>query len=160
MKPLKELKENLHYLKAAVNGFQIRSLNRKNIDFDVFLPTLGKNLQRGYVWTLQQKRDLIWSIFFERNIPNLSFFIQEIDGEDFIQVIDGKQRLSTLLDFYNNKFHLEIENGLYYYNDLPKDYKSAIDCFHFNTYVIYDNLTDQQKVEWFNLINYSGTINS
>lgn len=159
MKPLKELKENLHYLKAAVNGFQLRSLNRKNIDFDVCLPTFKRNLQRDFVWSLEQKRELIWSVFFERNIPNLSFFIQEFDGIDLVQVIDGKQRLSTLLDFYNNKFTIEIEGNEYLYSELQEDYKNAINVFHFNAYVIYDKLTDTQKLEWFNLINYSGTQN-
>lgn len=157
MKPLKELKENLHYLKAQRLGIQLKSLNRKEMDFDVFLPTLRKNLQRDYVWSLNQKRQLIWSVFFERNIPNISLFIYEIDGVDMVEVIDGKQRISTLLDFYNCKFTIEIEGKEYLYSQLEDDYKSAIETFYFNAFVIYDNLTEQQKVEWFNLINFSGT---
>jgi len=68
-----------------------------NLDFDVFLPSIGKNLQRELCWTLLQKQELILSILKGIQIPKMAFvFI----NHKIIQVVDGKQRLSALIDFF------------------------------------------------------------
>jgi hypothetical protein len=46
-------------------------VDSRKIDFDVYLPTKGINLQREKVWSLLQKRELIMSILMERFIPNI-----------------------------------------------------------------------------------------
>jgi uncharacterized protein with ParB-like and HNH nuclease domain len=135
-----------------------------SIDFDVFLPSINKNLQRGNVWTLQQKQELIRSIILGRNI-NLPTVIIQVDANSkrTIEVIDGKQRISAIIDFLDGKF--EVDGN--FYNDfnlnLPK-YPNA-NCFKtnlsikMNVYYSYpeDLITDQQKIELFKMLNFSGT---
>jgi hypothetical protein len=136
----------------------------KKIDFDVYLPSRGINLQRDFVWDIRQKRELIWSILMNRHIPRMSMLniITEDSGTDgAYQVIDGKQRLSTMIDFYKNKFHLEIDNQFYLYSDLPEDYQRVIACYAIPYLVVneyYGNkLTDEDKINWFRYINFAGT---
>ena len=157
MKTIKELRSNLPD-KINLIGSSIRYFSTLKIDYDVFMPTKNKNLQRGFVWTLGQKRELIWSMLYARQIPPMSF-IQNID--ETWEIIDGKQRLSTFIDFYNNKFTIEIENIKYYFKDLPKEYAYEINNFHFRYYVIDEMIeneySDDFKQNWFNYINFSGT---
>src|SRR6478735_11042092 len=88
----------------------IAYLAKQRIDYNVYLSSKNKNLQRDFVWSLEQKRELIYSIFMERNIPALSLInLYNEDTLDTFQVIDGKQRLSTMIAFYNNEFDIIID---------------------------------------------------
>lgn len=93
---------------------RVSDLVRRNdlgfIDMDSFLPTKGFNLQRDFVWGLDQKRELIMSILVRRYIPKLCFVYECRDrgSDDTFVVIDGKQRLSTAIDFVKDKFTIVL----------------------------------------------------
>ena len=141
-------------------------LKRYKVDFDVFLPTKNVNLQRGLVWTDLQKQELILSVFKQKFgsyngvklIP--PFHAVRLSNNEF-QIIDGKQRLTTLISYYNNEFPIEINGEKYFYNDLDKQLKNAISGFGVELIVKYhyddDPVTDEDKINWFEIINYSGT---
>lgn len=156
MKTLKEIqKTDLNVQKAI--SMHLRYLKEFQLDWDVFLPSKNMNLQRDFVWNLDQKRELIWSMILERNIPTLSFIVTK---NDTYQVIDGKQRLSTMLDFIDNKFTILIDDVEYFLKDLPIDYQSFFKRFMIRCDLVYEQsepLTDQQKIEWFYLLNFAGT---
>ena len=135
---------------------------RKQIDMDVYLPTYGKNLQRELVWTLEQKQAFIIWILRGKVIPNIAV-IDYRDEWKPIQIIDGKQRISTIISFYNNEFPIVVEWEEYYYKHLPSKVRflweflrgdiatSATPDFH--PYEI----TDDDKLQWFEFINFSWT---
>lgn len=129
------------------------TLSRLKFDFDVYLPTKGMNLQRPLVWTLEQKQALIESIIVKRFIPPISA-IYTID--DVHEVIDGKQRLTTLIAYLNNEF----EFCGYLHKNLPEDYKTAIQRFWLQCNRLLEpfdkKLSDNEKIEWFNWINFAG----
>ena len=162
MKSIKELRSI--DLKIGEVASSIKYFMMNNIDWDVYLPSKGKNLQRGFVWSLEQKRELIWSVLIGRHIPHVAL-INTIDREnenkDLWLVIDGKQRLSTLFHFVEDKFTLDIDGKEYLFSELPHDYKEAIRHFYFRYYVVnvdWDKrITDEQKINWFKFINYAGT---
>src|SRR5690554_3379648 len=115
MKTISELRKTLRFNPHEINS-QIRFFaEHANIDFDVYLPTRKMNLQRDFVWTIDQKRELIWSILMNRHIPRMALLNILADGDSngIYQVIDGKQRLSAMLDFYNNKYTLLIDGKEY-----------------------------------------------
>jgi hypothetical protein len=158
MKPISELRTTLSFFPQEINS-SVRYFSEKVIiDYDVFLPSRKINLQRDFVWNLAQKRELIWSILMKRHIPRMAM-INTI--ENVYQVIDGKQRLSTMIDFYNNKFNLLIEDEFYLFKDLPEDYKNAIIGYHFSYYIVNEEysrqITDNEKIDWFKFINFAGT---
>lgn len=73
---------------------------------------LDPEYQRRHRWTAQRKSKLIES--FLMNIPVPPVFLYERDLARF-EVMDGRQRLTALAEFYDNKFALE---GLEYWSDL------------------------------------------
>lgn len=163
MKPLKDIKQNFD-LKPQSTSSSIKYFKKLDIDWNVYLPSKERNLQRDYVWTIEQKRELIWSVIIGRHIPHcaiINMINKEDDRKDLYLVIDGKQRLSTIFDFIDDKFTIEIENNFYHFSELPKDYQLAIEYYSFNYYIVnepWDNrITDEQKIAWFKFINFAGT---
>lgn len=76
--------------------------------------------QRGYVWELEDKELLIDSIF--KNIDIGKFVFVHLSDEEWTkrgfgyEILDGKQRLSTIIEFYENKLAFKGK----YFNDLSK----------------------------------------
>lgn len=133
-------------------------MNEQKIDYNVFLESYKVFLQRDYVWNIEQKRELIYSVLMRRFIPRLSFLCNK-DG--VYQVIDGKQRLNAFLGFYNNEFDIIVDDISYHFKDLPDDYQRVIGGFMIPYNIVHDDYdndsSDDDKIKWFNFINYAGT---
>lgn len=90
---------------------------------------LKPKYQRKFVWDTVRKSRLIESFII--NIPIPPIFLYEIEYSKY-EVMDGQQRVNTILDYYNDKFSLsglEIWKELNgkKYSELPKDIKAGID---------------------------------
>jgi len=173
MKTLKQLRSEFGTLTSKVRtmnyGIEYLFNERTQLDFDVYLPTKGKNLQRELVWTLEQKREFIMSIIYGRHIPNIALinaspkrFPDRGIWVRTFEVIDGKQRLTTLKDYLEDKFTILLEGTEFLYSELPYDYKSGIFMrLYLNAYEYvedYDNfVSDDEKIAWFKFINFAGT---
>ena len=164
MKTIRELRNVLRFHPQEVNSSIKFFAENCNIDFDVYLPTKKMNLQRGYVWTVEQKRELIWSILMNRHIPRMAMLnvvSGNTDTKGTYQVIDGKQRLSAMIDFYTGKYDLIIDNKSYYFKDLPEDYQRVISRYMFPYYIVNEDFgnefSDEDKINWFRYINFAGT---
>ena len=163
VKTIRQLRNQLDFYPSEVAS-SVKYFRKNNIDWNVYLETRGMNLQRDYCWTLTQKRELINSVLIGRHIPHcaiINTISKSNDKEDLFLIIDGKQRLSTLFDFVDDKFTLIIDEKEYLFSELPSDYQSAINGYYFRYYVVneeWDNrITDEQKITWFKFINYAGT---
>lgn len=163
MKPLNEIRNKFMREASSIN-YQTWYLASRIIDYDVYLPKYKRNLQRPFVWTLEQNRELIMSVLTKRTILPISILIvydKAISEKDIMLIIDGKQRLNALLSFYNNKYTIVLEDKEYFYNDLPKDYQQAIKGFYVDANRVYDKIgepvKDEDKIDWFLAINYAGT---
>lgn len=90
---------------------------------------LQPDYQRRITWDNKKRSKLIES--FIMNIPVPPIFVYEVDFNKY-QVMDGLQRISAIIDFYEGKYSL---NGLVewkelndkYYYDLPNKIKEGID---------------------------------
>lgn len=69
--------------------------DRHRLDFNAIY-------QRGLVWSLAQKRAYIHNLFngIAKITPTLVDEIRDNENESVLEVLDGKQRLTTLFDFY------------------------------------------------------------
>lgn len=68
--------------------------------------------QRKSVWTLREKQRFLDTVF--RNYPSPAIFLHrslDADGNPTYHVVDGKQRLSTILDFADGRLRLSGETG-------------------------------------------------
>lgn len=68
--------------------------------------------QRRSVWSLRERRRFVDTVF--RNYPSPAIFLHvtyDEDGNATYHVVDGKQRLTTILDFVDNKFRVAKDFG-------------------------------------------------
>lgn len=115
---------------------------------------MNPEYQRGYVWDLTDKQKFIDSVF--QNVDLGKFVFYDTDdytpGKFVYEIIDGKQRLSTLIEFYENRF--PMSNGLYY------NYLSGKERNHFKNRTIQvadiSKLTRNQIYKLFITLNTSG----
>jgi hypothetical protein len=123
-----------------------------DIIFDVTLSD-GTILREESVWTLLQKQELIISILCNRDIPPLSIVKQ---GNSMIRVIDGKQRLMSIISFILGNFDLEIEGEQINYRNMHESLKSTLNSFTITANIIHENsislLTDDELISWLNEI--------
>lgn len=159
-----DIAKPLGFKTHQVNLFwSIASIIKQNtkIDFDVYLPTKGMNLQRPFCWTLEQKQQLIYSIVKRAFIPKLAILIDKNSDEPVYQIIDGKQRLNAMLEFMRNEFPLSIAGREYYFTDC--DDRLQMDIRSYSPYCeaayFYDTepISDDDKIAWFEQINFAGT---
>lgn len=62
--------------------------------------------QRGYVWTLGDKQRLIRSLFNRADIGKF-IFLEHPCPEHRLEVIDGKQRINAICEFWEGRFEFE-----------------------------------------------------
>lgn len=116
---------------------------------------MNPNYQRDYVWTMEDKIALIDSIF--QNIDIGKFVFNNVDTQTWLEtgfsdeIIDGKQRLSTIIEFYENRFPYKN----LYYNDLHPYDKY---CFkHLQVSVAkVENATKEDILRYFIKLNTCG----
>lgn len=152
---------------------QMIDLLEIELDLDVYLPTYGKNLQRPLVWNLEQKQELILSILKWIRLPYISVvkIIKDVPEElrftrkkYIYQVIDWKQRLTTIISFLKDEFPIVVNWEEYYHKDLWKftcyiDFEPLIWNIAYHSEIENEeyDITDDKKVKWFKMINFAGT---
>ena len=110
--------------------------------------------QRDYVWDDQDKEALLDSIFNHIEIGKFAFIHRDdyVDNIGF-EILDGKQRLSTLLDFYENRL---AYRGVYY-NDLS--FKDRMTFLNADVTIgETENLSMEQIYEYFYKLNRCGKV--
>lgn len=124
---------------------------------------LSPPYQRGKVWSQKQKSELIESILMGIPLP-IMYFFQDSNG--IKQVIDGKQRLSTLFDFMSDDqkvnfslAELSILKDLKgkRFKDLDGVLQGKIEDYKMSINVIKPPTPDRIKFDIFDRVNRGGT---
>jgi len=121
---------------------------------------IDPNFQRQSVWrSKKQKSELIESILMGIPLP-LIYFSQNSEGK--LQVVDGRQRLTTLFDFLNDKFSLSELNILTKlkgkkFSQLEADEQSDLEDYQIIAYIIKPPTPDRIKFDIFDRVNRGGT---
>lgn len=109
--------------------------------------------QRDYVWDDKDKESLLDSIFQHIEIGKFAFVTRDWTSEKHFEILDGKQRLSTLLDFYENR--LPYRGA--YFNDLSS--RDRYTFLHTNVTVgETGELTQEQIYRYFCVMNKAGRV--
>lgn len=117
---------------------------------------LSPNYQRGSdVFTISEKSYLIETMLDGYPIGG-SIFLVEKETEDayLFDVIDGKQRLETIFDFYDNKFKFRPKdknkysdiNGLFFSN-FPANIKKQLAIYQFTISILDKEFNDIEKIK-------------
>lgn len=120
---------------------------------------LAPDYQRGNVWSSRQKSELIESILMGIPLPIMYFFQEETGVK---QVIDGKQRLTTLFDFLDNEFRLTELSILpslkgKKFEDLTGVEQGKVEDYKLSINVIKPPTPDRIKFDIFDRVNRGGT---
>lgn len=160
-------KKYTHHINKGLSFYKISEWPEYfKIDFNVFLPTKGLNLQRDFVWTIEQKQSFILSILKDQKVNSIvviQHYNRNLEGTrgSSWDVIDGKQRLSTIFDYIDNKFPITIDEGIFFFKDLPKDCQKQIEFFDLKVDVHYSYpeklISDDTKISLFEDCNWLGT---
>ena len=134
--------------------FEIKRMAEETHDLQIAPP-----FQRRRVWRIEQNRELIESILMGIPIPVIYVFEDE-NGKK--QVVDGRQRISAIIDFLNNKFTLDKLRMLPAFNgkkfsDLDPIYKSKVERYQIPVYVIEPPTPERVKYDIFDRVNRGGT---
>ena len=162
---IKQLRMPYDFRPQELTVFAKFAHQKQLIDFDVHLPSIDRNLQRSKCWSIAQKQELINSIIIGRPIPSLCAISIVNTGSDktvdIWQIIDGKQRLTTIFDYMDGQFPNIFSGKPYFFSELPHDYRKTIENFPLRFNMIYEPwekpLTDEFKLNWFMYINHAGT---
>ena len=152
-KPLFEL------VKVTKKDFSIFELHRKYKKGQLILEV---DFQRNKVWNYKQKCELIESILMGLPLPIFYFKLQ--NNSKYV-VVDGKQRLSTLFEFLENKFVLKSLKILKFLNgkrfeDLIEElgiYQSQLEDYQVYSHVILPPTPDKILFDIFDRVNRGGT---
>lgn len=130
----------------------VESLIHKYYAFGI---DMSPEYQRGYVWDLQDKQLLIDSIFNNIDIGKFAFI--HLDDKKYIEtgnnyeILDGKQRLSSIIDFYENRYPYNE----FYFNDLSTKDKNVF----LNHHIVQGEVEDADKntvLKYFLMLNRTG----
>ena len=142
-------KEDRYYIRQSNSSLQsllhMVYSGHAGVDFD-------SEYQRDHVWKLEDKIALLDSIFNNIDIGKFLFVqLSEYTPGKYYQVVDGKQRLTALCEFYEDRFQY---NG-YYYSQLSFMDKYKI-TNHPITYGILENPSKRGIYETFIKMNTCG----
>jgi len=115
--------------------------------------------RQSSVWNNQQRSELIESILMGIPIPIIYLFENE---HGLKQVVDGRQRLSCIFDFLNDKFKLKDLNRLRKENDktfskLSFQFQAKIEDYQFLAYTVQHPTPERVKFDIFDRVNRGGT---
>jgi hypothetical protein len=100
--------------------------------------------QREEVWDDIKKQQLIDSILHGWKLPKF-YFLKITDEPEEFEVVDGKQRMAAIFDFFDNNLSLSTQSAKIfkgnYYDDLPSAISDAFDDFE----IEYDEITQASE---------------
>jgi uncharacterized protein with ParB-like and HNH nuclease domain len=147
--------------------YEINGINVGECNFNPFVMIDGikKYYQRPLVWSLEDKQNLIESIYCGIGCGSIVIKINDWttlqnkadDGETelfFNDVVDGKQRLNTIHEFVNNKFC--DRNGNYYEQFSKRAQYQFLDHQLFAYGEIDSRVKDEDVLKQFLKVNFAG----
>ena len=78
--------------------------------------------QRDYVWSTIEQQQLLQAIFTQSPIDSIAVVINERESTKYFEIVDGRQRITTILKFVDNEIPFIVNDKEIFFKDL-----SAID---------------------------------
>ncbi|OGJ14003.1 hypothetical protein A2585_00880, partial [Candidatus Nomurabacteria bacterium RIFOXYD1_FULL_39_12] len=113
--------------------------NRNLIDLD-------PAFQRGDIWSTQKKQLFIDTLIRDWGVPKIYLAAYKDRNNNIYkyECIDGKQRLTSIFDFYDDKLKLENNNLLY--KDLDIKTKEKLGYYLFDVEIVEDFSGDELSI--------------
>lgn len=157
--PMPSKKWNTGAVKRVTTLYEFT--DKSNFNFNPYVIDKDGNkveYQRDLCWTLENKQDFIESIYNDVACGNVVLkYTDDVrykESHADYDIIDGKQRIHTIIEFVNNEF--PDKNGYYW-----RDFSIAAQRFFknmsvFTTYVFESGVSDKDVINAFLTINNKG----
>lgn len=151
------IKEKQRVINFDIKEFTVELLIQKFERGDLHIPYY----QRKYIWSEQRKKKFIESVILGLPIPYLFGADKDEDGR--IEIIDGVQRLNTLVSFYKGDFTLDKLEKLNFldgisFNELPEGQQRRLLNRTIRMIVLDQNCTENDRFDVFERINTTSSI--
>lgn len=120
---------------------------------DIYVPSY----QRKLAWTGDKKSYLIESLLLRVPVPPIFFY----DVKGRLEIVDGSQRLRSMVAFSKNEFalngleKLDVLNG-YRFSDLPVDLQRRLNNTPIRAFVLDQGTDESDRADLFRRLNTSG----
>ena len=144
-------------VKVSRDVFSVYELKRKYEDRKTVI--LDPEFQRNKVWNNTQKSELVESILMGIPLP-VMYFAEDRYGN--LQVIDGRQRLTALFEFLNDKFKITSAPILNHirgkrFSELEAKEQVKLEDYQLIVYIVKPQTPDRIKFDIFDRVNRGGT---
>ena len=114
--------------------------------------------QRGYVWEDKEQQEFLYSLFNNLPIGTIAIIDRDtyVDGEANYEVVDGKQRITTILMFLNNEIPYIVEGVSYLFKDLDQVTSRQVRQRSMPYQCLYHGMEERDKLEYFYRVNFTG----
>nr|WQM87111.1 putative nuclease [Marseillevirus cajuinensis] len=118
--------------------------------FDEGRLVLDPPFQRKYVWDASLERDLISTIYCGGDVGRVMFNKRVLDGNTKFLCIDGRQRLTALQKYKENKFKAEIDDEMLFFREMNEKQREKFKEQKIPIR-IYDELSEEKQSKLFRL---------
>ena len=119
---------------------------------------LNAYYQRSYVWEEKEQQEFLYSVFNNLPLGTIAIIDKDtyMEGDPNYEVVDGKQRITTILLYLNNNIPYKTEEGDYYFKDLDVSTSRQLRGRSMPYQCLYHGMTEKDKLEYFYRINFTG----
>lgn len=123
---------------------------------EIFVPPY----QRGFIWKANQRACFIESLFL--GVPIMPIFVSVSGDNAELEVIDGSQRIRTIVEYCNNNLKLQglealtMLNGTYF-SDLPVSRQNKFKLRDIRVHVVTDKADAATRADIFKRVNTSSS---
>lgn len=144
---------------VRVEKAQYSTMHLKRLVMDRKELVIDPDFQRNDVWKPKQAAELVESILMGIPIPTIYLFEMKNGTK---QVVDGRQRITAILDFLNDKFSLKDLRILPQCNgkkfsDLDAKMQGIFEDYQLFFYIIQPPTPERVKYDIFDRVNRGGT---
>ena len=122
--------------------------------------------QRDYCWTEEQQQLLLDSLLYTGiPLPSISVALNNnSDPSMYFEVVDGRQRVTTLILFFTNEIPYRLGDKEIFFSDLSRSTQrtvlmGTITQSELTTRTKID-VSLKQKIEYFHRVNFAGSLQS
>lgn len=120
-----------------------------------------ESYQRQYVWTTVEQQQLLNTIFSNLPLDSLSVVIDEDSDDKYMEIVDGRQRTTTIIKYKNNEFpYIDKHGNEIFYRDLSSLDEKEFRSIKLPLVALYSTtggkITKKEKLEFFYRKNFFG----
>ena len=119
---------------------------------------LNAPYQRDYVWGEKEQQEFLFSLF--NNLPLGTICIADRNtfkkGEANYEVVDGKQRITTLLMFLKDEIPYVCDGIPCFYSKMDERTQRQVRHRNMPYEELYHGVSEQDKLEYFFRVNFTG----